>query len=552
MKRRDVLKALPLGAIAAGVPFSFGGFAGRAFGKSPLLGSLLNAQSNDGKVLVIINMQGGNDGLNTVIPYNDPKYVSNRGTIGFTSQADRSKLDGFKLGTSGLAINPNMEDGMNAKFLTMFNEGKVAVVQNVGYADPNLSHFRSTDIWNTASDSSVILSTGWVGRYLEQAVDPSYPTDVKVGDDPLAMQINATLSPIFQGSRLQMGIAVGDPSNYTAATNYADDPPANTNAGAELAFVRTVLEQSDIYGTRFNALFPNHQKPTSTTKYPSTNALALQLQKVAWCVKQGMTTKVYFVNIGSFDTHVLQNSKDPQSGQGFLLNYLAEAISLFQANLEEWGIQDKVVGMTYSEFGRRVNENGSKGTDHGTCAPQFIFGSQVNGAVYGPNPDLVNLDSNLDLVWKVDFRQLYASVLGDWFGVDQNLRKAILMDTTTQGERFDFSLPLNGSGTKQSLFKSPQAVSNPANVASDFILHQNYPNPFNPTTTIKFAVTAAAPTVLEVFDVRGSLLKTLVNERMSRGEHEVTFDASRLSSGTYFYRLQVGSEVQTKSMTLAK
>jgi uncharacterized protein (DUF1501 family) len=420
----------------------------------------------------------------------------------------------------------------------------------VGYETPNLSHFRSTDIWNTASDSEVVLSTGWIGRYLEQAVDPAYPTDVKIGDDPLAIQISPTLSPIFQGSKLQMGIAVGDPSNYSAASNYPDDPPTNTNAGAELAFVRTVLEQSDIYGSRFNALFPNHTKPVSTTKYPSTNALAQQLQKVAWCIKLGMTTKVYFVNLGSFDTHVQQNSKDAQTGQGKLLNYLAEAISLFQANLEEWGIQDNVVGMTYSEFGRRVNENGSMGTDHGTCAPQFIFGSQVQGGVYGPNPDLGKLDANKDLIWKIDFRQMYASVLGDWFGVDKNLRKAILADSTPNG--FDFSFALNGSSTKQSLFKNPQAVDRQANTATDFALYQNYPNPFNPTTQIKFAVTAAAPTVLEVFDARGSLIKTLVNERMGRGEHAVTFDASRLSSGTYFYRLQVGSEVQTKSMTLVK
>ncbi len=548
MKRRDVLKALPLGAIAMGVPFSFGGFAGRAFGKSPLLGTLLNAQSNDGKVLVIINMQGGNDGLNTIVPYQDPLYATNRPKIGL----DPTKLDAVKIGQTGLAFNPNMEDGKNAKFLKLFNDGKLAILQNVGYATPNLSHFRSTDIWNTASDSELILSTGWIGRYLEDAVDPAYPSDVKPGDDPLAIQIAPTLSPIFQGSKLQMGIAVSDPSYYTAATNYADDPPTSTNAGAELAFVRTVLEQSDIYGAQFNALFPNHKTPTSNTKYPASNSLAVQLQRVAWCIKQGMKTKVYFVTIGGFDTHVQQNSKTAVSGQDLLLNYLSEAISLFQANLEEWGIADNVVGMTYSEFGRRVNENGSQGTDHGTCAPQFVFGTQVSGGVYGPNPSLSDLDANLDLKWKIDFRQMYASVLGDWFGVNQNLRKAILNDNTTSGERFDFSLPLNGSGTKQSLFRNPQAVDRQPVSASNFVLYQNYPNPFNPSTQIKFAVSAAAPTILEVFDGRGALINTLVNERMGRGEHEITFDASRLTSGTYFYRLQVGSEVQTKSMTLVK
>ena len=552
MKRRDLLKALPLGVVAAGVPFSVGGLVGRAYGKNPLLDSLLNAQSNDGKVLVVINLQGGNDGLNTIIPYQDPLYDTNRKTIGFISPSEKATLATYAIGQSGMAFNPNLDDGKNAKFKKLFSDGKLAILQNVGYATPNLSHFRSTDIWNTASDSEIVLGTGWIGRYLEDAVDPSYPTDVQSGDDPLAVQIGPTLSPIFQGSKVQMGIAVSDPSKYSAATNYPDDPPTSTNAGAELAFVRSILEQSDIYGARFKALFPNGVTPTSTTVYPTSgNALAMELQKVAWCVKLGMKTKVYFVSVSGFDTHVNQNSKDNTLGQGLLLNYLSEAISLFQANLEEWGIADQVVGMTYSEFGRRVNENGSKGTDHGTCAPQFVFGSQVVGGLYGPNPNLSDLDSNLDLKWQIDFRQMYASVLGDWFGVSKSFRKAILNDSTSGAERFDFAFAPNGSTTKQSLFKNPQAVSRSA-IASNFDLYQNYPNPFNPTTEIRFALSASDAARLEVFDSRGSLVSTVLNERLGRGEHSVRFDASRLASGTYFYRLQVGSEVQTRSMVLVK
>src|SRR2546421_4481401 len=136
-----------------------------------------------------------------------------------------------------------------------------------------------------------------------------------------------------------------------------------------------------------------------------------------------MKTKVYFVQISGFDTHINQNSKDTSAGQGALLLQLGQAIAAFQADLEAFGIADRVIGMTYSEFGRRVNENGSSGTDHGTCAPQFVFGSQVNGEVYSTNPDLGTLDSNADLIMKIDFRQMYASVLGDWFGASDAMRQ---------------------------------------------------------------------------------------------------------------------------------
>jgi len=235
-----------------------------------------------------------------------------------------------------------------------------------------------------------------------------------------------------------------------------------------------------------------------------------------------------------------------------LLRYLAEAISVFQADIEAAGVADNVVGMTYSEFGRRVNENGSQGTDHGTASPQFIFGTQVKGNMYGSVPSLTDLDSNLDLKWKIDFRQLYASVLGDWFGMNQSLRKAILVDSSTSGERFDFMFTPTGGSTPQSLFANPLAVDRSPAQPNNFVLYQNYPNPFNPTTTIKFALAATSPVVLEVFDSRGGLIRTIINDRLAKGEHEFMFDASRLSSGTYFYRLDAGGVVQSKTMTLVK
>jgi uncharacterized protein (DUF1501 family) len=561
MKRRDVLKALPIGAMAAAAPFAFGGFAGRAFAQNPLLNTLLNAQSLDGKSVVIINLQGGNDGINTIIPYTDPLYYKNRPRVGWsgTDQTIQSLLKSYQLGTSGMAMNPNMDNATpsgNASFWKLWSEGKLAVLQNVGYADPNLSHFRSTDIWNQATDSEVVLSTGWVGRYL-QNLDPNYPTDVQPGTDPLGIQIFPSLSPVFQGTSIEMGLAVTDPSKYDAAASYTDPTPTTTNAGFELDFVRQTLIQSDTFGARFKTLFP--KTPKDKYAYDMNNPLAVQLQKVGWCIAAGMTTKVYFVNIGSFDTHVNQTSNlnGASAGQGLLLNWLADAISTFQANMEDAKVDQNVIGMTYSEFGRRVDDNASFGTDHGTAAPMFVFGTGVNGGLYGANPGLDTTDRSMtdiygNLLWRFDFRQVYASVLGDWFGLAPAMRKAILQpNNQSDPERFAFEFPLNGSSTTQSLFKNPQAVGqSPA--PSNFMLYQNSPNPFTGTTTIKFSLAQAAPATLEIFDVRGSLLATPISARLSAGEHQANFDASRLSSGTYFYRLEVGGNVQTKRMQLVR
>ncbi|HYM35233.1 MAG TPA: DUF1501 domain-containing protein, partial [Steroidobacteraceae bacterium] len=266
-------------------------------------------------------------------------------------------------------------------------------------------------------------------------------------------------------------------------------------------------------------------------------------------------TRVYFVQLGGFDTHVNQYTKDPtRQGQGYLLSQLAEAIATFQSDLEGLGIADRVVGMTYSEFGRRVNENGSNGTDHGTCAPMFVFGTGINGGLYGNDPklDTASLDIYGDLVRQYDFRQVYAAMLTQWFGANDAFRKAVLNDKAfTQTSDFAMQFALNGSGTMQNLIKSPANSVAPSS-GKNFVLYQNYPNPVREVTSIRFDLAEGSRVTLEVFDARGERIETLVDSYHGAGSYSVNFDAGRIANGTYFYRLDAGGIVETKSMTLVR
>jgi uncharacterized protein (DUF1501 family) len=537
------------------VPIVFPGFTATAFARNPLLDSLLNAQSESDRILVLINLSGGNDGLNTCIPFGNDIYHQKRPNIGYTT-AEQSLLTPNLLRPGMMALNPQLN-----KLMSLWNTGKLGVVQNVGYPEGSRSHFRSTDIWNTASDSNLIVSTGWVGRYLE-SLYPEYPLGT-IPADPLAMSMDYAPPLTFQGSKSMMGIAVPDPTSYTGAAFYTDDTPPNNNYGDELAYLRNILIQSFNYDKRFAEKFKPGTPPTNNVAYPTGNTLAQQLKKVAWCIAAGMTTKVYFVSQGGYDTHIQQTSKDPLQGQGRLLLQLAEAISLFQADIEAFGAADRVIGMTYSEFGRRVEENSSAGTDHGAAAPQFLFGNAINGELYGEFPDLtpynagnpnVGLDVYSDIRAKFDFRQLFAGVLTDWFGEDDAKRKAILnkAEFTSQND-FGFQFPVNGSAKTQSLIK-PEFLSVPQTQEVDriFVLEQNYPNPVRSETTIAFRLSESANVRLEVFDSRGELIATPVQSNLGRGEHPVMFDARRLTNGTYFYRLDVNGMVETKSMTVVR
>jgi len=516
MKRRDFIKTIAAGS--AGAALTFNSIPMKALGFNSVAAKLLNPFTDTNKVLVVIQLLGGNDGLNTVIPYQDSQYYIKRPSIGIQSS------NVLSIPNSTMGLHPSLTELRN-----LLIDGKLAIIQNVGYPNPNFSHFRATDIWHTASDSNQILTTGWLGRYLHEEY-PNYPNQNP--PDPMSIQIgtNADLSLISQVGN--MSLTFQDPNQFyqlVQGGTYSGYERVKTLAGDELNFTRKVSADSLQYATRVKQAADNGQ---NLATYPSNNRLADQLKIVSKLIDGGLNTRLYVVSLGGFDTH----SNELTSHQN-LLNQLNSAISAFMQDLQLNNINNRVVGMTMSEFGRRVNENGSAGTDHGTAAPMIIFGDLVNEGVYGNNPDLINLVNN-NLVHQYDYRQVYASVLKQLFAAsDQELLNVLL----TQFNTLPLIIPQTSQPNKQT--------------SSEYSLSQNFPNPFNPSTRISYILKKDSYVSLKVYDTSGRVIQNLVDSYKSAGEYSVIFDISgrsNLSSGIYFYKLKTNSFEDTKKMTLVK
>ena len=265
----------------------------------PIINPELLASVNNDRALVIIQLSGGNDGLNTVIPISSySKYYNARANIAIPENKIL-KLEGY----DATGLNPAM-----TSFQKLFNEGKLNIVQSVGYPQPNYSHFRATDIWMSGSDSNQYINTGWMGRYLDTTYanyPEAYPNDAN--PDPLAIQIGSITSLTCQGPVVNMGLSISDPSSFYNLIDGTDQAVPNTNGGYELSFVRRIAKQSNKYGVRIKAA---SDSVTQQVTYPN-NSLASQLKIVARLIKGGLQTKVYLVNYGGFDTHAGQtNSTD--------------------------------------------------------------------------------------------------------------------------------------------------------------------------------------------------------------------------------------------------
>ena len=425
MKRRDFLTA----ASASLLPVMLDGFGLKAMSRqSVLVQSLLNttALASD-RVLVIVYLNGGNDGLNTVIPLDQYSlYTGLRSNIAIP-QGSVLGLDG----NPATGLHPAMTGMRN-----LYNNGKLSIVHSVSYPNPDQSHYRATDIWMTAVDSTQTTASGWAGRYLESRF-PGYSVGYPNAqmEDPLAIQIGYLTSTALLGSQQSMGIALNDPDSFyqlvgsSSATSPADLPCCD--AGDLIAYIRKQQALSVGYAGEIKRAADAGQNLATYPAATAKNSLADQLKIVARLIHGGLRTKIYFVSLNGFDTHSGQvDNTDVRLGShADLLGKLSIAIETFQRDLALQGIEDKVVGMTFSEFGRRANSNNSKGTDHGVAAPMFVFGSPVKHRTIGQNPDLANLTGlagNKDITMQIDFRRVYTDILNDWFGTQHTTTNLLL------------------------------------------------------------------------------------------------------------------------------
>lgn len=419
MKRRDFLKISP----AISLPFLLNGLPLMAASqKSPLLHLLRQQTASNGRVLVLIQMNGGNDGLNTLIPLDQySQLVNARSNIVIPI----NKV---------LPLNGVLQTGMNPAlegFRQLFNNGQMNIVQAVSYPNPNFSHFRSTDIMFSGSAADTYLNTGWLGRTLE-SIYPGYP-DAYLNNpdmpDPLAIQIGSQATLVTQCSTGNTAMTLTDPNYFFNLINGVADTTPDTPYGHELTFLRLIKQQTNIYTS---VIRDAYNKTTNLAAYPANNSLADQLKIVACLIKGGLKTPVYIVNHqGSFDTHANQvDSTDTTRGKhAELLATLATAVQAFQQDLNAMAVSDRVATMTLTEFGRRIKSNDSLGTDHGTSTPVFFFGASVNPAIIGTNPTIPDMVTSSDQVpMQHDFRAVYYSVMKDWFLLTDNQLLNVLPD----------------------------------------------------------------------------------------------------------------------------
>ena len=346
------------------------------------------------KILIIVQLSGGNDGLNTIIPYRNDIYYSSRPLIGIKRENALSLTD-------EVGINPAL------KYIKrLYDDGNLSIINGVGYPHPNRSHFRSMDIWQSGSTSGDIVTSGWIGRYLDNA-DNQYNTH-----NSLAIEVDDTLSLAMKGDN-KKAIAVSDIDKFHQAATNAYFKKIATHSDehdAQLAsyLYKTLRETT----SAADYIYDKSKIYSSSQTYPD-SPIGKRMKTIGSLIVSGAETQVYYVSHGSFDTHVNQADR-----QNKLFEQLDGALEALVEDLKNNKRFDDVLIMTFSEFGRRVSQNASNGTDHGTASNMFFIGGNIKKAgLYNDIPDLSDLDEG-DLKYSVDFKQVYATVLDNWLQVD--------------------------------------------------------------------------------------------------------------------------------------
>ncbi|MGH2443611.1 MAG: DUF1501 domain-containing protein, partial [Chloroflexota bacterium] len=386
--RRDFLKTT-VGALAAAPVLP------HMMLNSALAQKASSAPTN-GPILVVVQLSGGNDGLNMIVPFSSSQYYQDRPTINVPAK-NVIPID------NSVGFNPNLK-----ALKPIYDQGKLAIVQGVGYHNPTLSHFQGTTIWETA-DPSGLSQTGWLGRFMdaELAGDKNPFSAIALGpmlpQTLISLRSPATSLDSVKSFRFLLNRSTAKPIMDAYATMYRD--PATTPQYVSL--IRSSGRDAQQGVADLQAL---STKYTASVQYPKT-PLGYDLQLVAQIISAGLGTRIFHVTLGGFDDHVAEVYTHFR-----LMQTLGDALAAFYQDITGMGKADQITVMSFSEFGRRVKENAGRGTDHGTAAPMLVMGGKVKGGLLGQDPILSTLDGNGDLEFGIDFRSVYGSILDKWMG----------------------------------------------------------------------------------------------------------------------------------------
>jgi len=534
---------------AAAAPFTLNGIPLNAFKGNGFLQKLAAASPTD-RVLVLIQLHGGNDGLNTIIPINQySEYYNFRPNIAIPQSGARRyiTLDPSLASNQQVGLHPDMTAAK-----AMYDDGNFVLVQNVSYENMNGSHFRSRDIWFMGGDYDEYLASGWLGRYLDYYY-PGYPTGYPNSSvpDPLALEIGYGISLAFhRGQGIPLGISVQDPDAfYNLINSVGVNPPItfpDSHAGDEIEYIMQMEQQANQYALRLKNVYDAGSN--SSVVYPDLypfvapssalhNPLAPQLRIISRLLNGGCSTRIFLCRIGGFDTHANQvlNTDTTMGGHAAKLYHVTAAVKAFYDDLQALGLSDRVLTMTFSEFGRRVASNASYGTDHGNAAPMLIFGKCLNPGVYGTNPDLNNLSSG-NIPMQYDYRQVFTSVVKDWFGAPQPAIQQVMFDDWVDN-RIDF-VNCKLTGTDE--------------IYQDRLRMACFPNPAKTETTISWYIHKPAEVSIDIRDLHGRPVITVIHQKMEIGEYNRQVDLSALASGTYAVTLRTREGAVTEKLVIAK
>jgi uncharacterized protein (DUF1501 family) len=533
MKRRNFLRLLPAAGVSS---FAVNGFAMRPFANSRMAHILASCQDVQDRTLVLIQLKGGNDGINTIIPaamYD--RYAQLRPTtrINDSGQGAYIPIDNTLPSDKQAGFHPAM-----TAFKELYDKGWATVVQAAGYQSMNQSHFKGTDLWLSGGGGSPALNnltSGWMGRalqafypYIEGAptVDMPDPLGIQIGDPNTSLGFHTDTE-----HQNVINLSGQDPAGFFSLIQTIGGAPVinvpDSDHGEELEYIMGVEKSINLYASRITQVF---NAGANAITYPNTG-LAAQLKTVARMIKGGCKTKIFLCQIGGFDTHSAQvDSGDTSLGaHADLLAELSDAVKTFLDDLHAMGLSDNVLGCTFSEFGRCAKENGSFGTDHGTLAPMLLFGKNVKPGVLGTNPNLNNLTNDNQLKdMQHDYRQVFAALLQDWLGANPWVMEQTMLDSyeklniIDRHKRVDPNCQWGGAPIVDDQYRPMSVFPNPASFSTE-VAYENRNEAFEAQLSLHSL---------------GGTLVALRNETVQPGFNHFYFDVAALPEGIYVVRFQ--------------